>query len=107
LLNVFPSPNLGPDLLHDPIDVGGHVRIANDAEHPGCLVQMRRQLVGPVGDVRPLPGVEEPLGRDIQGVGVDMGAAAHARTAEDEHVVEILDPLDPVELCGGEPQEVR
>jgi hypothetical protein len=107
LVERLPSSHLDPDLLHDPIDVGGHVRIANGAEHPGCLIQMRRQFVGPVGDVRPFPGVEEPLGRDIQRVGVDVRAAAHACATEDEYIVEILDPLDPVQLRGGEPQEVR
>ena len=29
------------------------------------------------------------------------------RTGEDEHIVQILDPLDPVQLRRGEPQEVR
>ena len=40
------SPDLDRDLLHDPIDVSGHVRIANDAEHaasPGrCAAPARR-----------------------------------------------------------------
>jgi hypothetical protein len=36
-----------------------------------------------------------------------MGAAADARAAQDEHVVEVLDPLDPVQLRAGEPQKTR
>ncbi len=68
---------------------------------------MRRQLVGPVGDARPLRRVEELLRRDVQRVGVDVRSAADARAGEDEHVVEVLDPLDPVQLRRGEPQEVR
>src|ERR1700722_13709101 len=36
-----------------------------------------------------------------------MRSAADPRTAEDEHVVEVLDPLNPVELCRGKPQEPR
>jgi hypothetical protein len=73
--------------------VGGQVGITNDAEHPGRLVDLRRQLVGPVGDVRPFRGVEEPFRRDIESVGVDMGAATHACAREDEHIVEVLDPF--------------
>ena len=107
LVERLPSAHLGRDLLHDAIDVGGHVRVANDAEHPRRLVEMRRQLVGPVGDARPLRRVEELLRRDVQRVGVDVRPAADARAGEDEHVVEVLDPLDPVQLCRGEPQEVR
>ena len=107
LVERFPSAHLDRDLLQVPIDVGRHVRVANDAEHPACLVDTRRQLVGPVGDARPSRRVEELLRRDIQGVGIDMRAAAHACAGEDEHVVQVLDPLDPVHLCRGQPQEVR
>ena len=66
----------------------------------------RRELVGPVGDARPTRRVEELLRRDIQRVRVDMRAAADACAGQDEHVIEILDPLDPVHLCCGEPEEV-
>ena len=107
LVERLPSADLGRDLPHDAIDVGGHVRVANGAEHPRRLVEMRRQLVGPVGDARPLRRVEELLRGDVQRVGVDMRSAAHARAAEDEHIVEVLDPLDPVQLRRGEPQEAR
>jgi hypothetical protein len=47
------------------------------------------------------------FGGDIQRIGVDMRPAVHARTGEDEHIIQVLDPLDPVQLCRGEPQEVR
>ena len=108
LVERLPAPHLGRDLLQDPIDVGGHVRVADDAEHPASPgPDVRRQLVGPVGDARPLRRVEELLRRDVQRVGVDVRAAAHARAREDEHVVEVLDPLDPVQLRRGQPQEVR
>ena len=107
LVERLPSPHLDRDLLHDAIDVGGHVRVANDAEHPRRLVEVRRQLVGPVGDARPLRRVEELLRRDVQRVGVDVRSAADAGAGEDEHVIEVLDPLDPVQLRRGEPQEVR
>jgi hypothetical protein len=33
--------------------------------------------------------------------------AADAGTAEDEDVIQVLDPLDRVQLCRGEPQEAR
>jgi hypothetical protein len=66
---------------------------------------MRRQFIGPVGDARPLRRVEELLRRDVQRVGVDVRSAADARAAEDQHVVEVLDPLDPVQPRRGEPQE--
>jgi hypothetical protein len=36
-----------------------------------------------------------------------MGSAAHSGAAEHEHVVEVLDPLDLVELRRGKPQEPR
>ena len=36
-----------------------------------------------------------------------MRAAADAGTAQDQHVVEVLDPLDPVQLRAREPQEAR
>ena len=35
-----------------------------------------------------------------------MRTAAHARAAEDEDIVQVLDPLDPIHLCGGEPYVV-
>src|SRR4029077_9328047 len=38
---------------------------------------------------------------------IHMRAAADPGTREDEHIVEVLDPLDPVELSRGEPDEVR
>ena len=65
-LNVSPRPISIATLLHDPIDVGRHVRVADDAEHPRRLVDVRRQLVGPVGDARPLRRVEELLRRHVQ-----------------------------------------
>jgi len=34
-------------------------------------------------------------------------AAADPRAAQDEHVVEVLDPLDPVQLRARKPQEAR
>jgi hypothetical protein len=34
-----------------------------------------------------------------------MGSAADARSGQDQYVVEVLDPLDPVEVRRGEPQE--
>jgi hypothetical protein len=55
----------------------------------------------PVRDARPLRRIEELPRRDVQRVGVDMRAAADARAAQDEHLVEVLDPLDPVQLGGG------
>ena len=80
--------------------------IADDAEHPPRLVVARRELVGPVGNARPSGCVEELLRRDIQRVAVDMRAAADACAAEDEHIVQVLQPLNPVQLRGGEPQIV-
>jgi hypothetical protein len=91
--------------LDDAVDVRGQVGVADDAEHPGCLVDVRRQLVGPVGDARPCRRVEELLGRDVQGVGVDVRPATDTGPAEDQHIVEELDPLDPVELGFGKPEE--
>jgi hypothetical protein len=107
LVERLSSPDVDRGLVQHPIHVGRHVWIANDAEHSSCLVDARRQLVGPICDARPLRRIEELLRRDIQRVGIDVRAAAHACAAEDEHIVEILDPLDPVQLCRGEPQEAR
>ena len=101
------SAHLGGDLLQDSVHVGGHVRVAHDAEHPSCLIDARRQLLGPVGDARPFRRIEELLRRDIQRVRIDMRAAADTRATKDQHVVQRLDPLDPVQLCRGKPQEVR
>ena len=95
------------DLLDGPVDVRGHVRVAHDAEHPPGLVEVRRQLVGPIGDAGPFLRVEELLRRDVHRARVDVRAAADAGAREDENVVEVLDPLDSVELQGGEPDEVR
>ena len=106
LVERFPFAHFDRDLLQVPIDVGRHVRVANDAEHPPCLVVTRRQLVGPVGDAGPSGRVEELLRRDIQRVAVDMRAAAHTCAAQDEHIVQVLDPLDAAQLCSGEPQVV-
>jgi hypothetical protein len=64
----------------------------------GVTGDVRRQLVGPVGDARPLASVEELLRRYIERIGIDVRATAHACAGEDEHVVEVLDPLDPVQL---------
>ena len=95
------------DLVHDPVDVGGQVRVADDAEHAPRLVDVRRQLVGPVRDARPLRRVEELLGRHVQRVGVDVRPTADTGTAEHEDVVQVLDPLDPVQLSRREPEETR
>ena len=100
-------PHLRRDLLQVTIDVGGQVGVANDAQHPSCLVDERRELVAPVGDARPSLRIEELLRRDIQGVGIDMRAATDACAGEDEHIVQGLDPLDPVQLGRGHPHEVR
>jgi hypothetical protein len=106
-LNVSPRAHLDRDLVDVPVHVGGQVGVADDAEHPARLVQIRGQLAGPVGDACPLRRVEELPRRDVQRVGVDVGAAADACAAQDEHVVEVLDPLDPVQLRAGKPQEAR
>ena len=37
---------------------------------------------------------------------VDMRTTADARATEDEHIVQVFDPLNPVQLCRGEPQIV-
>ncbi len=103
----LPSSDLARGLLQRPIHVGRHVGVANDPEHPGGLVDAWRQLVGPVGDVRPLRRVEELLRRDVEGVRVYVRTAAHARPTQDQDIVEVLDPLNPVELRRWEPQELR
>ena len=103
----LPSADVVRDLLDGPVDVRGHVRVADDAEHPRRLVEVRRQLVGPIGDAGPFRRVEELLRRDVQRARIHMRAATDASTGEDQHIVEILDPLDPVELRCGEPDEVR
>jgi hypothetical protein len=107
LVERLPSPHVDRDLLQDPVDVGRHVRVANDAEHPSRLIETRRQLVGPIGDAGPFRRVEELLRRHIQRVGIDVRAAAHARARQDEHVVQRFDSLDPVQLRRGQPQEMR
>ena len=103
----LPSADVVRDLLDRPVDVRGHVRVADDAEHPRGLVEVRRQLVGPIGDAGPFLRVEELLRWDVHRARIHMRAAADACAGEDEHVVEVLDPLDSVELRGGEPDEVR
>ena len=95
------------DLLDGPVDVRGHVRVAHDAEHPPRLVEVRRQLIGPIGDAGPFLCFEELLRWDVHRARVDVRAASDAGAREDENVVEVLDPLDSVELQGGEPDEVR
>ena len=107
LIERFTSTHLGRDLMHVPVHIGGQVGVADDAEHPPRLVDVRSQFVGPVRDARPFRRIEKLPRRDVQRVGVDMRAAADARAAQDEHVVEVLDPLDPVQLGGGKPQETR
>ena len=103
LVERFPSPHLARYPLQGPIHVGWHVRIANDAEHSCCLIDAWRHFVGPVGNARPSWRVEELFRRDVQGVAIDMRAAAHACAREDEHIVQILHPLDPIHLCRGHP----
>ena len=66
------ASHLRGDLVHHAIDVGGHVRVADDAEHPRRLVEVRRELVGPVGDAGPLARLEELPRRDVQRVGVHV-----------------------------------
>jgi hypothetical protein len=68
---------------------------------------VRRQLVGPIGDAGPFLRVEELLRWDVHRARIHVRAAADASAGQDEHVVEVLDPLDSVELRGGEPDEVR
>jgi hypothetical protein len=58
--------------MHVPIHVGRHVGVANNTEHPSCLVVTKCQFVGPVCDARPSRRVEELLRRDIQRVAVNM-----------------------------------
>jgi hypothetical protein len=41
LVERFPSAHLDRDLVHVPVHVGGHVGVANDAEHPARLVDIR------------------------------------------------------------------
>jgi hypothetical protein len=55
LVERLPSSQLDRDLLHVPVHVGGQVGVANDAEHPARLVDIRRQLVRPVRDARRTP----------------------------------------------------
>ncbi len=68
--------------------------VDDDAEHLLGLGVMRREFVAPVGDVRPLRVVVERLQRLVQGVRVVQRATAHARTGEDQAVLEQVDALD-------------
>jgi hypothetical protein len=62
LVEGLSSPDLGRDLLEDAVHVGGHVGVADDAQHSSRLIEAGRQLIGPVGDFGPLGRVEELLG---------------------------------------------
>ena len=55
---VSPTAHVVGDLLDDAVGVGER-RVRHHAEHPLRLVVVRHQLGAPVGDVRPLPVVEE------------------------------------------------
>ena len=92
----------GVSLAHLLSDLADHLvrgrvpRVGDDAEHPGGLVVVGRQLGLPVGDVAPLWVVVEGGRRLVKGVCVDERATADPGSAEDEAVVEQVDPLDPV-----------
>jgi hypothetical protein len=103
LVERLASPYLDRDLLKGPIDVGWHVRITHDAEHSGCLIDTRREFVAPIRDTRPRGSIEELPGRDIQGVAIDMRAAANARSSEYEHIIEVFDPLNAIQFCCRKP----
>jgi len=90
--------------LHDLV-AGRHGRISDDTEHARSLVVVRRQLSGPIGDVGPLPVLEESLRRDVEGVGVDQRPTADTRTGKDDDVLEHMDPLDARAPEGGGPEE--
>jgi hypothetical protein len=51
-------------------------------------------------------GWEHAGAGDIQRVGVDVRTAADACAGQDEHIVEVLNPLETVELGRGKPQKV-
>src|SRR6516225_6443041 len=82
----LPSADVVRDLLDGPVDVRREVRVTDDAEHPRGLVEVRRQLVGPIGDTGPFLRVEELLRWDVHGARIYMRAAADAGAGEDEHV---------------------
>ena len=64
---------------------------------PHEMQPVRRELVGPVGDARPLGRVEELLGRDVKRAGVAEAAAADAAAGDDRHVLERSQPEDPLQ----------
>ena len=90
--------------LHDDV-TGGHGRVGDNAKHARSLVVVGGQLTRPVSDVRPLLVLEEPLGRHVEGVGIDKGTPTHSRACEDHDVLEHMDALDAGASEGRGPQE--
>lgn len=99
------EPHLVGDLLDDAVGVG-EGRVIHHAQHPLRLLVVRHQFGTPVGDVRPLPVVEERVGRHIQRVGVIQRAAAHPGAGQDHHVAQRVDPLDAIAAQPRRPQEL-
>ena len=85
--------------------VGGcHGGVLHHAEHPGGLVVVGSQFLGPVGDVTPGPVLEELLGGHVQSVRIVQGPAPHARTRQHNDVLEDMDPLQTGEPEPGRPE---
>ena len=80
--------------------------IGDDPEHLLRLGVVRRQLVAPVGDVRPLRVVVEGLQRLVERVRVVERAATHPGPGQDQAVLEQVDPLDAGQAQLGCPDEV-
>jgi hypothetical protein len=83
------------DLLHYLVG-GGPQRVLDHAQHPFGLVEVRRELGTPVGDVAPRGVVVERVQRLVQRVGIDQRAATDTRARQDQAVLEHVDPLDAV-----------
>ena len=70
--------------------------VLDHAEHPLGLVVVRRQLVLPVRDPRPLRVAVERVERLVERVGVDQRSATHAGPGHDHRVAHGVDALDAV-----------
>ena len=103
--NVSPHTHVVGDLLDDAVGVG-EGRVLHHAQHPLRLLVVRHQLGAPVGDVRPLPVVEERLGWHVERVGVVQRSTADAGAGQDHHVAQQVDALDAVAAELGRPQEL-
>ncbi len=93
------------DFLDDAVGVGKG-RVRDHTKHPLRLLVVRSQLGAPVGDVRPLPVVEERIRWHIKRVGVVQRATADAGTRQNHAVLQQVDALDAVAAQVGRPQEL-